>query len=283
MSPPWRPVPRLSTWRKLALHAWGAPADPTVYSALSIDVSEAVPFLDRLRRDNGVRVTFTHLVVKAIAEALRRNPAANAIVRRRWIYARESVDVFVQVVSEGGDDLGGVKISRADEKTLVEIASEVAARAERVRAHRDPEIETTKRSMDRLPNWLLGPVMKATELATYGLGLDLSRFGLSKDPFGSVMVSNIGTFGIDWALAPLVPFSHCPIVLLVGTVQPRPVVVGDDVVARPVLLVGVTFDHRLMDGALAGRMSAVFCDLLQHPEKYLELAPKPVICETRSS
>ena len=272
MSQPFRRVPQLSSWRRIALHAWPAPRDPTVYSALEIDVSEAVELIERLRAESGLRVTFTHLVTKAIAEALRRHPDANGIIRHRWVYHRETVDVFVQVVSDEGQDLGGVKISRADEKSILDIARELAERSARVRAHRDPELETTKRLFDRIPHRIMGVLMKLTSFATHGLGLDLSRFGVSPDPFGSVMVSNIGTFGIDWALAPMVPFSRCPIVLLVGTVQQKPRVVDGRVVPRPVLVVGVTFDHRLFDGALAGRMAKVFCDVVAHPGPFLSAA-----------
>jgi len=267
---PFRKIPRLSSWRRLALHAWPAPRDSTVYSTLQIDMTEAQQFLEQLRRESGYRVTPTHLVAKAIATALHRYPESNAIVRRGWVYQRESVDVFIQVVSDEGEDLSGIKVEHADRKSVVEIARELAERAERIRAHRDPELERTKGMLDRVPNFLLGAMMKLTEFATHGLGLDLTRFGLKPDPFGTVMVSNIGTFGIDWALAPLVPFSRCAIVLLVGTVQPRPLVVDGQVMARPVLIVGVTFDHRLLDGAQSARLAKVVCDVIAHPAAHLQ-------------
>ena len=267
---PFKKISRLSSWRRLALHAWPAPRDSTVYSTLQIDMTEAQPFLERLRRESGVRVTPTHLVAKAIATALQRYPESNAIIRRRWVYQRESVDVFIQVVSDEGEDLSGIKVANADQKSVVEIARELTERAERIRAHRDPELERTKGMLDRVPNFLLGAMMKLTEFATHGLGLDLTRFGLKPDPFGTAMVSNIGTFGIDWALAPLVPFSRCAIVLLVGTVQPRPLVVDGQVMARPVLIVGVTFDHRLLDGAQSARLAKVVCDVIAHPTAHLQ-------------
>jgi pyruvate/2-oxoglutarate dehydrogenase complex dihydrolipoamide acyltransferase (E2) component len=271
-----RRVERLSSWRRLALHAWPAPRDPTVYSSLDVDMTRALDLLDRVRRETGIRASVTHLVIKAIATALARNPNANAMIRRGWVYERDTVDVFAQVVSDGGDDLGGVKILRADEKTLVEIAEELARRAERVRAHSDPELETAKRSLGSVPNWLLGPMMRLTEFATHSLGFDLSRFGVSPDPFGGAMVSNIGTFGHDWALAPIVPFSRCPIVLLVGTVRPRPWAVDGQVLARPVLTVGCTFDHRLLDGALASRLARVVIEVLNDPEAHLTVgSPSP--------
>lgn len=257
----------------MALRAWSPPRDPTVYSTLEVDVSVALAYLERLRRESGVKVTPTHLVAKGIATALRRHPHANAIIRRGWVHLRDSADVFLQVVADGGEDLGGTKIERADERPLVDIARDLTAKAERIRAHRDPELEHTKRTLDRLPIWMLGPVLRATDFATHTLGLDLSAFGVKPDPFGGAMVSNIGTFGIDWALAPIVPFSRCPIVLIVGTVKERPWVVDGAVVARPVLVIGCTFDHRLLDGALASSVARVLMEVVRDPESYDLAAP----------
>ncbi len=257
----------------MALRAWSPPRDPSTYTTLEIDVSRALPYLERLRVESGVKVTPTHLVAKAIALALRQNPHANAVIRRGWVHLRERVDIFLQVVTEGGEDLGGTKIDCVDEKPLVEIARELAEKAARIRARRDPELEKAKRTMDRLPTFMLGWMLKLTEHATHTLGLDLTKLGVKPDPFGSAMVSNIGTFGIDCALAPIVPFSRCPIVLIVGTARPRAIVVDGQVVARPVLLVGATFDHRLLDGALASALARVVTAVIEDPEKFD--APSP--------
>jgi pyruvate/2-oxoglutarate dehydrogenase complex dihydrolipoamide acyltransferase (E2) component len=67
-------------------------------------------------------------------------------------------------------------------------------------------------------------------------------------------------------------------------VQPRAIVVDGQVVARPVLIVGTTFDHRLLDGAAASRLAKVVCDVIAHPEANLgtpadggELAAGPAL------
>jgi pyruvate dehydrogenase E2 component (dihydrolipoamide acetyltransferase) len=238
-------------------------------------MTDSLAFLERARERTGVRVTITHLVIKAIAEALHRHPESNAMIRRGWVELRNQVDVFAQVVTDEGDDLGGIKVERADEKTVVEVAAELGRRVERIRAHDDPELEQSKHMLDRVPNWLLGTVLRLTEHATHTLGLDLTRFGIKPDPFGGAMVSSIATFGLDWALAPMVPFSRCPIVLIVGKVQTRPFVVDGEVRARPVLIVGTTFDHRLLDGAQASRLARVVIEVLSNPAAHLAI-PDPV-------
>jgi pyruvate/2-oxoglutarate dehydrogenase complex dihydrolipoamide acyltransferase (E2) component len=265
-----RPLEGLSSWRRLAPHVWDRPRDPTVYGVMELVVDRALPYLEALSQRSGVKIRLSHLVTKALATAIRDNPAANGIISHRRIQVRSTVDIFVQVATDKGRDLSGAKIARVDEKGLVEIARELAERAERVRRHADPGVERTKGLVERLPNFLLGRTIRLMEYLIYDLQLDLSRFGLARDQFGSAMVSNIGNFegfGMSFALAPLVPISRVPIVVLFGEVQRKPVVEGDRIVARSVVALGCTFDHRMIDGAQGTSMAAVIRRVLEDPEQ----------------
>jgi len=268
------PAQHLTSWRRLAPHVWDRPRDPTVYGVMDLVVDRALPYLDELSRVSGTRVRVTHLVTKGLALGIQRMPQANGIVTRRRIALRPDVDIFVQVATEGGRDLSGTKLACVDRMPLAEIARELATRAARVRRHADPGVERTKSLVLRLPNALLGLTIRAIEFLLYDLQLDLSRFGIESDQFGSAMVSNIGNFegfGMSFALAPLVPISRCPIVVLIGEVQRKPVVEGDRIVPRSVVTLGCTFDHRMIDGAQGTAIAAVLRRVVEDPDK--ELGP----------
>src|SRR5262249_48888675 len=161
------------------------------------------------------------------------------------------------------------KIARVDEKSLAAIAGELTERAERVRSHADAGVERTKSMVQRLPNTLLGWTVRALEFLIYDLEVDLSRFGLERDQFGSALVSNIGNFegfGMSFALAPLVPISRVPIVVLIGEVQRKPVVEGERIVPRSIVTLGCTFDHRMIDGAQGTSMAAMLRRVVEDPE-----------------
>jgi pyruvate dehydrogenase E2 component (dihydrolipoamide acetyltransferase) len=262
------PLTNLSSWRRISLHAWKHPADPTVYGVLEFDMERALAFLRHLRETEGLRVTPTHLVAQALAMGIRRNPQANAIVRRRSLFVRDTVDIFVQVVSEDGDELSGTKVERADERSVVDIARQVAEHAARIRTGRDRDVERTKNLVTSMPGVLLGPFMRLVEFLTYDVGLDLSRFGVVRDGFGSAMVSNIGTFGLKHGFGPLVPMTRTPIVVLVGEVEDRPAVKDGQLAIRPMMTLGCTFDHRVIDGAHAGKIVAVMREVLADPEGF---------------
>jgi pyruvate dehydrogenase E2 component (dihydrolipoamide acetyltransferase) len=270
MARTFRPLQPLLGWRRVAVHAWRPPQDPSVYAIVDVPVGGAIAYIDKVREATGARVTVTHMVARAVALGIRAFPQLNGIVARKRIMLRESVDIFIQVATQGGRDLSGFKVVRADEKTVVEIARECEQRVELLRTRRDKQVERTKSVLDRIPMPILGPVMRTIAYLIYDLDLDLSRFGIVKDEFGSAMVSNIATFGLTTAMAPLVPFSRTPLVVLVGQVEDRAVVEDGHVVVRPMLTLGVTFDHRFMDGYQGGKMADLMRAYIEDPARFEE-------------
>jgi len=79
-------------------------------------------------------------------------------------------------------------------------------------------------------------------------------------------------FGLPRGFAPLVPFSRAPIVVTVGALEQRALVLEGRVQARPVLPIGATLDHRLLDGFQAGQLARRFRQVLEDPERALDEA-----------
>jgi len=259
-------VRKLSSWRRISLSAWGRPNDPSVYGWLDIDVSRALTYLEQRSRETASRITITHLVGKALAMAIADSPDVNAIVRRgRHIYTRSTIDIFFQVAYESGGNLSGAKVSEANTKSLDQIAAELSGRARAIRSHQRHELSKSDSSLAFVPPLLRTFALRLLETAIYDWGLNLSWLGLPTDGFGSAMVTNVGMFGLPHGFAPLVPFSRVPIVLTIGEVRDAAVVEEGEVVVRPVLTVGVTLDHRLLDGYQAGRLAQRFCAIMRDP------------------
>ena len=259
----------LPTWRKMALFAWGAPRDPTVYGTIEVGVERAQRYLAELREQTGVKLTLTHLVGKAAAAAIAERPEVNAIVRRGRLYVRDSIDVFFQVAFEGGENLAGAKISDADHKSVVDIARELSERVERIRSKKDDPTQRSARRLSALPPPLLKLMMRLGESLSYDWDLDLSRVGVPYDAFGSCMVTNVAGYGLSVGFAPLFPPGRVPLVLTMGEVRDAPAVVDGRVVSAPTLTIGASFDHRVMDGYHAGRMAKRFREILADPAQAL--------------
>ena len=100
----------------------------------------------------------------------------------------------------------------------------------------------------------------------YELNLNLSRFGLPRDTFGGAIVSSMGMLGIRYGFSPLVPAMRLSCLIGVGRVEERPVAVDGQVVIRSILPLTATLDHRVIDGAQAGRLATTLTRLLSDPE-----------------
>lgn len=119
---------------------------------------------------------------------------------------------------------------------------------------------------NRKQAWLVRPILWLSDLLTNELHLHLPRHGLPRDPFGTAVITNVGTFGIDTAFAPFLPLGRCAVLILLSEVKERPVVVDGQVQARPVLRLCGSFDHRIIDGFAAGRLARSVRDAIERPE-----------------
>jgi pyruvate dehydrogenase E2 component (dihydrolipoamide acetyltransferase) len=263
---------RLSSFRRIALGTWRTTYDPSVYGSMRLRIDKAMDYRDAFRAHTGRRLTLTHMMVMACADVMRQMPDANAIVRFKRIYLRTTVGIFFQVAMEdqetGEIDLSGVTIHDADKKSLVDILDETERRVSAVRAGKDKDLESTRSSFKKSPPFLLFPVVQLIGFLSFVLNLDLRKLGIPRDPFGSMMITNIGSLGLEAAYVPLVPYSHVPLLLALGAVQREPLVDGDDITIGRVLRVYATFDHRVLDGSHAARMAAVLKEWFENPEEH---------------
>lgn len=267
---------KLSAFRKMAIGTWQNAYDPQVYGSLDLRMEEALRYLEAFRTSTGKKLTLNHMMAKATAVVLEKMPDANAILRWNRIYLRRDIGVFFQVAMSdpktGEIDLSGATIFDAQKKSLVEIVDEFAAKVDRVRAGKDKK-ESSRGMFRRMPFFMLNRVLKVLSFFSYTLNLDLRWAGVPRDPFGSAMITNIGSLGLDEAYVPLVPYSRVPLLLAMGAVDDRPVVQGDSIVPGKVMKVCATFDHRILDGAHASVMARTLRDWMERPFDHFDPIP----------
>jgi pyruvate dehydrogenase E2 component (dihydrolipoamide acetyltransferase) len=264
----------VSSFRKIAIGTWRTAYDPSVYGTMELRMDEAVRYIAEFREKTGKKLTLSHMIAKAAAMVLKECPDANAILRWNRVYLRKRIGVFFQVVmtDEGAHkvDLSGATLYDVEGKSLVEIYDEFNDKVGKVRARKDPALEKTRSTFLGIPYFALGTVLRLISFLSYTLNLDLRRFGIPQDPFGSIMITNIGSLGLDTAYVPLVPYSRVPILIATGAVKDVPVVEQGKIVPGKVMRVNATFDHRFIDGFHASVMSRVLRQWLEHPYDHFD-------------
>ena len=264
----------VSSFRKIAIGTWRTAYDPSVYGTMELRMDEAVRYIAEFREKTGKRLTLSHMIAKAAAMVLKECPDANAILRWNRVYLRKRIGVFFQVVmtDEGASkvDLSGATLYDVEGKSLVEIYDEFNDKVDKVRARKDPALEKTRSTFLGIPYFALGTVLRLISFLSYTLNLDLRRFGIPQDPFGSIMITNIGSLGLDTAYVPLVPYSRVPILIATGAVKDVPVVEQGKIVPGKVMRVNATFDHRFIDGFHASVMSRILRQWLEHPYDHFD-------------
>ncbi len=257
----------LTGWRRVAGAIWRAPRDPQIYGALDVDAGPLLAFI-ALARESGHHVTPTHLVGRAVAHALGQVPELNVRLRGARALPRPTADVFFIAAVHQGRDLSGVKVVDVPSKPAVELAAELDRRAKELKEGRDAEFARSKRLMDALPMPLLRLAVRLVAFASEDLQLDLPPLGLHPSPFGSAMVTSVGTFGISDGFAPIAWMYDVPVLVLVGEIGDAAVVVDGEVKAGRVLPVRVTIDHRYVDGWHLSRAMRAFREYLTEPARF---------------
>jgi len=242
---------------------WRPSSDGRIFTRASIDVSAAHAYIADVRERTGEKVTITHVIGAAVGRCMAAVPEIRARVLFGHIIAHPTCDIGFAVDVGAGADLAPVQVRCVDELTPLEVARQVAEGAANLRAGSDKNHNRSTGIVRRLPTWALRPVVAATGVLVGGLGI--GAMGQPGFPLGTAFVSNVGTLGLEEAFLAPVPFARVPLYLAVGAVRDVPMVVDGAVVVRPQVILGATADHRLIDGAHAGRLATLLRQLITEP------------------
>ncbi|HET7856689.1 MAG TPA: dihydrolipoamide acetyltransferase family protein [Gaiellaceae bacterium] len=192
-----------------------------VTSAIEVDMSRVVAIREKLKpefqKTYGVNPTYLIFVARAVVETLKKYPWINGEIRGEQIVTRPNVNLGFAVELTDGKGLIVPVVKHAEGLNLLGMAQAVTDIAERAR------------NKQLLPDEVQG---------------------------GTFTITNPGGYGTFHGT----PIISQPQSAILGTyaLVKRPWVVedelGNDVIAiRPVMNLTLTYDHRLVDGALAGR------------------------------
>jgi 2-oxoglutarate dehydrogenase complex dihydrolipoamide succinyltransferase (E2) component len=202
---------------------------PTVSTVTEVDVTTMVAYRERNKdaflAENGVKLTYTPFFIKAITESLLEFPLVNASLHAdNQILMNKGVHMGIAVA------LG----SKGDEGLIVPVIRD---------CHKKSLVEIAK------------------DLEAIAKKARANQLAITDVQGGSFTLTNPGTYGALFGT----PMINAPQAGILGTyaIKKQPVIRDDMIAIRSIMHLVLTYDHRLIDGLLAGRFLASIRDRLE--------------------
>ncbi|NKE36886.1 2-oxo acid dehydrogenase subunit E2 [Natronococcus sp. JC468] len=201
-----------------------------------VDVTELVAARERLKpraEEQGIGLTYMPFITKAVTAALKEFPEMNAVIDEdnEEIVYRDYYNIGIATATDVG--LMVPVLEDTDRKGLLQLSSEMN------------ELVTKARERSISPDELRG---------------------------STFTITNVGGIGGEYA-TPILNYPESGI-LAVGEIKRKPRVVTDDdgtesIEPRSVMTLSLSFDHRLIDGAVGARFTNEVMEYLENPELLL--------------
>jgi pyruvate/2-oxoglutarate dehydrogenase complex dihydrolipoamide acyltransferase (E2) component len=254
-----------TAWRKSASTIYKKPNDSKIFGSVEIDVTDLELYIQKKRRE-GLKVTLTHIFLLAVARAIKENiPELNTYVKRGNIYSFPSIDTTVSVLLPSGD-MGSVKIKNVDSLLLSEAVEVLAEKIKKTKSGEENQAMKMKDKLSVYPWPLRGFIYKVIKTITTDWGFSLPFIGVDSRSFGSFILSNIGTLGLDNGFPALLPTANISFVMMLGGIQKKPWVVNNTIEIRRIMTLGAALDHRVVDASHAGKLFKYLKKIVRNPQ-----------------
>lgn len=202
---------------------------PHVTSFVEADVTNMVLWRNKIKNKflerEGEKMTFTPLIMEIVAKAIKETPMINVVVDGTNIIKKKHINLGMAAALPSGNLIVPV-IKDADQKNLLGLTKTVNDLANRAR--------NNKLSPDEIQG-------------------------------GTFTVTNVGTFGNVMG-TPIINQPQVAI-LAVGAIRKKPAVIetpsGDTIGIRHMMFLSLSYDHRVVDGALGGSFVKKVADMLE--------------------
>jgi len=203
---------------------------PHVTSFIEVDVTNVVKWRESIKdsflKREGEKITYMPIFIEATAKALKEFPNVNASVDGYKVIRRKKINIGMATALPNGNLIVPV-IKNADQKNLVGLAKDVNSLANKARNSKlDPD--------------------------------DIQG--------GTFTITNFGTFDSITGT----PIINQPQVAIlgIGAIKKKPVVLetkdGDVIAVRHMMILSLSYDHRIVDGALGGMFIRRIAQLLEN-------------------
>lgn len=263
-------VEDLPALRRIVPYLMRTRTESTVYYPQRIVVDDLLAWLEDVNtgRSEAERIAFFHVLLTAVARAMKLRPEMNRFVVGRRTYEHDEISVTFVVKTARREDAPEteVRLVFTGDESVEEVRDLVNDKVERKRTAPTGSDDRLVAFFARWPRPVLNTIRRAIVALDYHNALP-AALREAIPLYTSVYLVNAGSIGIDPPFHHLYEHGSASVFVSIGRIRKQPVVDADgQVVARDCLDVVYTLDERASDGFYFARTAEVFRRLVADPD-----------------
>ncbi len=240
-----------------------------VYYDFDVEAEKLLKYIEEAREHFHVDVT--HCIVAAAAVGFFETPEMNRFVVGRRLYQRKGTWITFSMKRKKLDKkakLAAVKKKIEPTLTFRELCEEIQKEIEFQRSGKKTYHDKEYSILTSIPRPFLNFGIRFIKWLDYYNILPASF--IDPDPmYTSLFVANLGSLKMSAAYHHLYEWGTCPLFLMAGKVEERPVVVDGKIEIKKILPIRFAYDERIDDGLTANYGMLTFKKVLEDPYRYL--------------
>lgn len=239
--------------------------DNEAYMKLAIDISDTENYIKEYNKAHpDSRIAIFDVVIAAALKLVRLRPQMNRFIANQTLYQRNNITAAFTVKKEFRDD-GDETLARIvaeDDDTLESISRKVREQIALCKTQNDESTEAMNVIMKIPGKHIVGAI--ARFLDKHGW---MPQSVIATDPYQcSVVLTNLGSLGLDIGYHHLMNWGTNSIFVIVGTKKNRPHFdANGNVTMKRELDLAFTIDERISDGFYYARSMKLMKMLVENP------------------
>ena len=264
-------VANLHKYRQMMFYIMPTRNESVVYFDEFIDAENLLAYKKEAEEKFGTDVDITHITVAACALGFTENPRMNQFVMGYRLYKRKGTWLSFSMKRKKLDSkakLSVVKQEITPGLTFRELCEQVNAKINVERSGKKTYADKEYDLFTMIPRPVLYRLMKLTRQLNYWNLLPGSF--IEPDPMHtSMFIANLGSLKMRAGYHHLYEWGTCPLFLMVGKIEEKPVVVDGEIVVKKMMQVRFSYDERIDDGLTASRGIQTMKEALEDPRAVL--------------
>lgn len=245
-----RIIKTLPAFFKVMPHIMKTRNDAQVYYTQDIEVKYMDEFIERVKEEKGIKLSYMNIIYAAIVRLMGEKPALNRFIVNGRTYARNGIDISLAIkkdMTEAGEETT-IKLRFDGSENIYEVFEKLDKSIKENKASTDDNITSNFANvLAHIPNWVMRLVVNVLIwMDNHGM---LPKKIIQLSPFHtSAFLTNVGSLGIDSIYHHIYNFGTCGIFIAMGKRKKSWIYDEDTIQQEKSISISIVGDERICDG-----------------------------------